>query len=128
MVKKIYLSYSACPESCWHFIRAVALGQPSVLTYCSNRKIVNANRRKSTRKLSSSPLFIQSTSENYNQPQEKHMCLLPILFLSDYLCLPHFVSPISSTILIEYTRSYILLLILYISHSEFYLPCKHYNI
>lgn len=57
MVKKIFLSYSACPENCWHIIRAVALGQPSVLTYCSNRKIVNANRRKSTRKLSSSPLF-----------------------------------------------------------------------
>lgn len=57
MIITIYLSYSLCPESSWHIIRAIALGQPSVLTYCTNKKIVNANRRRSTRKLTSSPLF-----------------------------------------------------------------------
>ena len=57
MVKKIYLSYSLCPVSCWHIIRAIAFGQPSVLTYCKDKKIVNSNRRRSTRKLKSSPIF-----------------------------------------------------------------------
>lgn len=57
MVKNIYLSYSACPESCWHIIRAIALGQPSVLSYCKDKKRVNTNRRHSTHKLKSSPFF-----------------------------------------------------------------------
>lgn len=57
MIKTVYLSYSLCPQSSWHIIRAIALGQPSILTYCKDKKIASANRRHSTRKLKSSPLY-----------------------------------------------------------------------
>lgn len=53
MIKKVYLSYSQCPESCWHIIQARAQGQPSILTYCRDKKTIKSNRRKSTRKLKS---------------------------------------------------------------------------
>ena len=57
MIKTVYLSYSSCPQSCWHIIRAIALGQPSVLTLCKDKKRVTDNRRQSTKKLTSSPLY-----------------------------------------------------------------------
>lgn len=41
MIKKVYLSYSQCPESCWHIIQARAQGQPSILTYCRDKKTSN---------------------------------------------------------------------------------------
>lgn len=47
-MKIVYLSYSSCPESCWHIISATANGAPDVLTYCKSKKKARANRRHST--------------------------------------------------------------------------------
>lgn len=57
MIKNVYPSYSLCPQSCWHIIKAISLGQPSIITYCKDTKRVRTNCRQSTKKLTSSPLY-----------------------------------------------------------------------
>ncbi len=47
-MKFVYLSYSLCPESCWHVISAIKKGAPSILTYCKSQKKTKANRRHNT--------------------------------------------------------------------------------
>ena len=52
MIKTVYLSYSSCPESSWHIIRAIALGQPSVLTLCKDKKRINYCKERYTKSTS----------------------------------------------------------------------------